>query len=372
MLIDRRSFMSLAAAAAAASVIASPARATSASRKVDVFGHRGACALRPEHTLASYAKAIADGADYIEPDLVCTQDGVLVARHEDEISSTTDVAEHAEFAARKTSKMIDGKAFSGWFVSDFTLAELKTLRAKERIPDVRPDNTKYDRQFQIPTFEEIIDFTAAMAASSGRLIGLIPELKNSTFFASIGLPLEDRFLAVLDAHEYTRRAPLEIQSFEVANLKYLRSKLGKRANVRLMQLTGDPRECPADIVAAGGKQTFGELTSAAGLKQMAAYADVAAPPAAVLIPRDASGHLGKPASLIADAHAAGLLVHTWTFRPENRFLAADFRNKAGDNVRNPAGSIAEIRRYIEAGIDGFFTDDPALGRVAVDMPQGSG
>lgn len=364
MKLDRRTF--LAAGVGAAIVAGLPKKSSAASsRRIEVFGHRGACALRPEHTLASYAKAIADGADYIEPDLVSTKDGVLVARHEDEIGTTTDVAARPEFASRCTSKTIDGEKFTGWFVSDFTLAELKTLRAKERIPDVRAANTAYDGQFQVPTFEEIIEFVAAQSATIGRVVGIIPELKNSTFFKSIGLPLEDRFLAVLDGHEYTRRAPLEIQSFEVGNLRYLREKLGHRDNIRIMQLTGDPRKSPADVVAAGGRTSWAEITSGAGLRGVAEYADVVAPNVQVLIPRDADGRLGQPTSVIRDAHAAGLLVHTWTFRPENRFLPREFRNDAGDNARNVEGSIKEIRRYLEAGIDGFFTDDPAVGRMAL-------
>lgn len=367
MLLRRRTF--IAATAGAATIASLPTESIAVSTptpyRAEVFGHRGACALRPEHTLASYAKAIADGADYVEPDLVCTKDGVLVARHEDEISTTTDVAARAEFASRRTSKVIDGATFTGWFVSDFTLAELKTLRAKERIPDVRAANTAFDGQFQVPTFEEIIDFVAAQSATSGKVVGIIPELKNSTFFKSIGLPLEDRFLAILETHEYTRRAPVEIQSFEIVNLKYLRGKLGKRANIRIMQLTGDPHKSPADVVAARGKAQWADITSAAGLKEVAKYADVVAPNVQVLIPRDADGNLCQPTSVIRDAHAAGLLVHTWTFRPENRFLPKEFRSGAGDNARNAEGSIKEIRRYLDAGIDGFFTDDPAVGRAAL-------
>jgi len=364
MRFDRRTFLAATAGAAAIAGLPNETRAAPTHR-AEVFGHRGACALRPEHTLASYAKAIADGADYVEPDLVCTKDGVLVARHEDEISTTTDVASRAEFAARRTTKVVDGETFTGWFVSDFTLTELKVLRAKERIPEVRVTNTTYDGQFQVPTFEEIIEFVAAQSATIGRTVGIIPELKNSTFLKSLGLPLEDRFLAILNGHEYTRRAPIEIQSFEVANLKYLHEKLGKRDNIRIMQLTGDPRKSPADVVAAGGKMLWAEITSAAGLKQVAEYADVVAPNVQVLIPRDAAGHLGQPTPVIRDAHAAGLLVHTWTFRPENRFLPKEFRSEAGDNARNVEGSIKEIRRYLDAGIDGFFTDDPAVGRAAL-------
>lgn len=330
-----------------------------------VFGHRGASALRPEHTLGSYAKAIADGADYIEPDLCSTKDGVLVARHEAFLSETTDVASHPEFASRKTRKTIDGETHEGWFVDDFTLAELKTLRAVERLPQFRPGSVQYNGMFQVLTFEEIIDFTAAEAAARGRIIGLVPELKHSTYFASVGLPLEDRFLSILAAHDYTRRNPVEIQSFEVANLKYMRGKLGQRANLRLMQLVIAENVRPMDVAKAGGTLTFAQMCTPAGLRDIAQYADVVAPPTRSLIPLKKDGSLDQPSSLVDDAHKAGLRVEPWTFRPENHFLAADFRNNAGDAARNEAGSIAEIKRYIATGLDGFFTDDPALGRAAL-------
>ncbi|TVV73854.1 glycerophosphodiester phosphodiesterase [Sphingomonas solaris] len=327
-----------------------------------VFAHRGASALRPEHTLAAYAKAIADGADYIEPDLVATKDGVLVARHENDITGTTDVARRPDFAARRTRKTIDGEALTGWFTEDFTLAELKTLRAVERLGAVRPESARYDGQFQIVSFDEIVDFVAAEAAARGRTIGLVPELKHSTYFAGIGLPLEDRFVAMLAAHDYTRRAPVEVQSFEVAPLRALRRRIGRPGNVRLMQLIGDPAMRPAD----GGAASYGAMTTPAGLRGIATYADVVAPATRGVIPLGPDGRLAAPTHLVADAHAAGLLVRVWTFRPENRFLAADFHDGAGENARNPAGSIAEIRRYLATGLDGFFTDDPALGRAAVD------
>lgn len=332
-----------------------------------VFGHRGASALRPEHTLASYAKAIADGADYVEPDLCSTKDGVLVARHEAFLSETTDIASHPEFAGRKTRKTIDGETHEGWFVDDFTLAELKTLRAVERIAQFRPGSAQYNGMFQVLTFEEIIDFVAAESAARGRIIGLVPELKHSTYFASVGLPLEDRFLAILGAHDYTRRNPVEIQSFEVANLKYLRGKLGRRANLRLMQLVIGENVRPMDVATAGGTLTFAQMCTPAGLKDIAQYADVVAPPTRSVIPLKKDGSLDAPSSLVEDAHKAGLRVEPWTFRPENHFLAADFRNSAGDAARNEAGSIAEIKRYIATGIDGFFTDDPALGRAAIGV-----
>ncbi|HEX7852900.1 MAG TPA: glycerophosphodiester phosphodiesterase [Sphingobium sp.] len=331
-----------------------------------VFAHRGCSALRPEHTLGSYAKAIADGADYIEPDLVITKDGVLVVRHENNIAETTNVAGRPEFAGRKTTKTIDGEQLTGWFTEDFTLAELKTLRAIERLGAVRPESQRYDGHFQLLTLDEVIDFTAAESAARGRVIGIVPELKHSTYFTKVGLPLEDRFLAVLAAHDYTVKNPVEIQSFETANLRYLRGKIGRPANVRLMQLVGDPGMVPPDVAAAGGATTYGEIMSPKGLKALAAHADVLAPQVRAVIPLDASGRLGQPTSIVKDAHDAGLLIRIWTFRPENRFLAADFRNDAGDNARNEAGSIAEMRRYIATGIDGFFSDDPGLGRRALD------
>ncbi len=374
--MDRRTLLAAVTAAvalpsqplrAAAAAAVQPARA---ARRVEVMGHRGCSALRPEHTLASYARAVFDGADFIEPDLVCTRDGVLVVRHENEIGATTDIAQRPEFAGRRKTLTIDGQQETGWFASDLTLAELKTLRARERIPQVRPDSALFDGRFQVLTFDEVIDFAAALSATLGRDIGLIPELKHSTFFASIGLPLEERFLQAIAAHEYTRRAPLVVQSFEVGNLKVLRERLGRPANVRLMQLTGDPRVVPADVVAAGGAGRYGDLTSAAGLRELARYVDIVAPPIPVLIPWDANGRLQAPSDIIRDAHAVGLQVNTWTFRPENQFMAVDFRNADGPNVRNVAGSVAEIRHMIEAGIDGFFTDDPAIGRLAVGQAAG--
>ena len=368
MTLNRRKFIAGAVGGAGllclapASFSAAPGPAV---RKVEVFAHRGASALRPEHTLASYARAIADGADYVEPDLVCTKDGILVARHEAELTETTDVAQRPQFAGRRTSKTIDGKTHSGWFVDDFTLAELKTLRAVERLPKVRPANAMYDGMFQIPTWDEIIDFVASESATRGRVIGLVPELKSSTYFAKVGLALEDRFLASLDAHDYTRRHPVEIQSFEVANLKYLRAKLGQRPNIRIMQLVADANVKPSDVEAAGGTLTFAQMITPDGLREIARYADVVAPPVRAIIPLQADGRLGTPTALVANAHQAGLLVHIWTFRPENRFLAADFRDGNGENARNEAGSVAEMRRYIAEGIDGFFSDDPGLGRIAV-------
>lgn len=339
--------------------------------KVLVIGHRGASALRPEHTLASYGKAIADGADFIEPDLVMTKDGVMVARHENEISGTTDVASHPEFASRKTTKTIDGKAVTGWFTEDFTLAELKTLRARERLSELR--STQYDGEFQIPTLDEIIDFVAAESAVVGHPVGIIPEIKHGTYFQKLGLPMEDRLLATVAAHSYTRTAPVEIQSFEVANLKYLHAKLGgaqarqQHPNIRLLQLLEDNAKAqPYDVEAAGGKLTYGEMMTPAGLHEIASYADAIGPSTRSIIPLLADGSLGKPAALVHDAHAAGLELHPYTFRPENKFIAKNFWHGTDPKTFNEAGSVAEIRAYLDAGIDAFFTDDPAIGREALD------
>lgn len=333
--------------------------------KVWLLAHRGASALRPEHTLAAYALAIADGADYVEPDLVSTRDGFLVARHENNIAETTDVARHPEFAARRTTKRIDGQSVTGWFTEDFTLAELKTLRARERLPALR--GTRYDGQFQIPTFDEIIDFVAAESSTRGRVIGIIPEIKHSTWFRQQGLPMEDKVLRTLQAHAYTRTAPIEIQSFEIGNLKYLHARLRDLPlHVRLLQLLGESGERPGDVLAAGGHLTYAEMERPAGLAEIARYADAIGPATRQIIPLRDDGRLGTPTSLVADAHRAGLDVHVYTFRPENVFLARNFWQGTSPQARSPQGSIAEIRRYLATGIDGFFTDDPALGRVALD------
>lgn len=366
MTLDRRRLITAVAATATVAGLG-PTRAAAAERpsRPLVFGHRGASALRPEHTLGSYAKAIEDGADFVEPDLVSTRDGVLVVRHENDISGTTDVAEHPEFAARKTTKTVDGEKITGWFSEDFTFAELKTLRAVERLPQVRPGSAAYDGHFQIVSLEEMIDFVAAEAAARGRVIGIVPEFKHSTYFTAIGLAPEDKALAVLASHPYTRTAPVVLQSFEVANLKALRPKIPRGGNIKLMQLTGAPQEAPGDVMAARGGMTYGQMTTPAGFKEMATYADIFAPPTRAVIPLGPDERLTRPTGVVQAAHAAGLLVAPWTFRPENQFLAADFSNGAGPNARNPEGSLAEIRRYLAEGLDGFFTDDPAIGRLAV-------
>lgn len=311
-----------------------------------VIAHRGASADRPEHTLAAYRLAIEQGADVIEPDLVATKDGHLVARHENEISGTTDVADRPEFAGRRTTKMIDGQKFEGWFTEDFTLAELRTLRAKERLPQLRPGNTAYDGQEGIPTLQEILDLVRAEEARTGRRIGLYPETKHPGHFRSIGLPLEEALLAALARAGYREKSdPVFIQSFEMGNLEAIRP----RTRLRLIQLIaseGGPPDRPGT--------SHVDLLKPEGLKQIARYADGIGVEKPLVIPRDAAGDLAGPTSLVKDAHAAGLAVHVWTFRPENYFLPAGARS--GDDPRARGDAQAEIRAFLQAGIDGLFSD----------------
>jgi len=316
-----------------------------------VIAHRGASGLRPEHTLASYDLAIDAGADFIEPDLVPTKDGHLVARHENNIADTTDVAAHPEYASRRTTKTIDGAKTTGWFTEDFTLAELKTLRAKERLPQLRSANTAYDGQFAVPTLEEIIALAKRRSAETGRTIGIYPETKHPTYFASIGLPLEERLLAALRAAGWDRAdAPVFIQSFEVANLKALHG----RTKVRLIQLM-DERGAPAD----GAAESYAVMATPPGLREIAAYAFGIGPNKSMVRAGDA-----VPTSLVADAHAAGLAVHPWTFRAENFFLPPSLRTGIDPRAHGQLGE--EIARHLELGVDGFFTDFPHDGVAARD------
>jgi glycerophosphoryl diester phosphodiesterase len=316
-----------------------------------VIGHRGASGYRPEHTLAAYTLAIDMGADYIEPDLVSTKDHVLVARHENDITATTDVAAHPEFADRRTTKTIDGVSITGWFTEDFTLAELKTLRAKERLPDVRPANTAFDGLYQVPTFQEVIDL-----AKRAR-VGIYPETKHPTYFRSIGLPLEEPLVQALRANGYRgQNAPVFIQSFEVGNLQ----RLNRMTNVPLVQLI-DATGKPYDFVVAGDPRTYADLATPAGLAEIATYADGIGPNKNLIVPRDAQNRLTSPTTLVADAHRAGLLVHPWTFRRENTFLPEDFRqgNPASPFYLQATGDFpAELRLFYKLGVDGLFSDNP--------------
>ncbi|TQN07823.1 glycerophosphoryl diester phosphodiesterase [Acidovorax temperans] len=349
-----------------------------------VIGHRGASGYRPDHTLESYKLAIDMGADFIEPDLVATKDGVLVARHEPNITGTTDVATRPEFASRKTTKNVDGVNEEGWFVSDFTLAELKTLRAVQPLSD---RDQSFNGKFQIPTFEEVLDLAKAEGTKAGRTVGVYPETKHPTYHAKLGLPLEDRLLAVLSKYGYTTKAsPVIVQSFEVSNLKYLRTK----TQVRLVQLVDAndvnadgsmdltaPYDKPYDFAVAGDSRTFASLLTPAGLKEIKTYADGIGPWKPYLIPSkqvDANKD-GKPddlngdgkiderdrvmmpaTSVVKDAHAAGLFVHAYTFRNEAKRLASDFK---GDPK-------AEYKLFFNLGVDGVFSDFTDTAKAARD------
>jgi glycerophosphoryl diester phosphodiesterase len=331
-----------------------------------IYGHRGAAGYRPEHTLASYRTGARLGADYIEPDLVSTKDHVLVARHEPAIGATTDVADHPEFASRRTTKVIDGITFANdWFTEDFTLAELKTLRAKERLPDIRQHNTIWNGRYTIPTFQEVIDLRDQLSRELGRKIGIVPELKHSTYFRSIGLPLEEPFLQTLRRnHIDNRDGKVTVQSFEVSNLKQLNKQL---PGVPLVQLLDAKTLKPGDVLAAGGSLTYGQMATPAGLRDIARYADVASPSKDYIVPRDATGRSLAPTSFITDAHAAGLVVHPYTFRNENQFLPAELRkgDPADPNFPNLYGdAFAEDEQFFKLGVDGIFTDNADTGVAA--------
>ncbi|WP_125774150.1 esterase-like activity of phytase family protein [Antribacter gilvus] len=326
---------------------------------VTVVGHRGASGYRPEHTLAAYETAILQCADYIEPDLVATKDGVLVARHENEIGGTTNVASKPEFASRRTTKTIDGAGITGWFTEDFTLAELRTLRAKERIPGTRPQNTAFDGLYQVPTLDEVIDLARNSRTCDGAPVGVYPETKHPSYFDSIGLSLEEPLVATLRANGLDRAgAPVIVQSFEVGNLV----ELNELTDVPLAQLISNSG-APYDLAAAGDPRTYRDLATPAGLAEIATYADGIGTEKSVLIPRRADGTLGTPTPVIADAHAAGLEVHGWTFRRENQFMPVDYRSSTDPNATGDL--VREIQTYLDAGMDGFFTDNPDLGDAAV-------
>jgi glycerophosphoryl diester phosphodiesterase len=325
---------------------------TRPARTITVLAHRGASGYRPEHTLAAYELAIRLGADCIEPDLVSTKDGVLVARHENEISGTTDVADHPEFMRRKTTKLIDGIPVSGWFTEDFTLGELKTLRAKERLPSVRASNTRYDGRYQIATFDEVLALAKREGRAHGRTIGVVPEVKHPTYFRSIGLPLEQPLLSSLRrAGLDSPRSKVVIQSFETSALR----RLARMTRVPLVQLTA-ATGAPYDLVCAGDPRTYADLMTPAGLREIATYADWLGPEKSSVIPRDAHDFLASPSPVVADAHSAGLKVVVYTFRDENRFLPADFRDGTDPNAKGDA--FGELERFFHAGVDAVFADHP--------------
>jgi glycerophosphoryl diester phosphodiesterase len=327
-------------------------------RRPLVFGHRGASGYRPEHTLASYELAIRLGADYVEPDLVSTKDGVLVARHENEIGGTTDVADHPEFASRRTTKTIDGVAITGWFTEDFTLAELKTLRAKERIPATRPGNTRYDGRFEVPTLVEVIKLVRTWEKRLGTKIGIAPETKHPTYFDSIGLSLEEPLLRTL--HRFgldKKKSKVVIQSFEVTNLE----ELNYETDLPLVQLTGATGG-PFDLKDEG--TTYADIVSRDGLKRVARYAEWVGPDKAQVMPRNAAGATTTPSALVRDAHRAGVRVVVYTVRDENQFLPTNFRVGTDPNAKGDV--LGELDQLFDAGVDGVFCDFPDSGVNARD------
>ncbi|MEO5661652.1 MAG: glycerophosphodiester phosphodiesterase [Nocardioides sp.] len=337
----------VAAMAAAITLTTVPANAQPTDDPI-VIGHRGASGYRPEHTLASYRLAIELGADYIEPDVVSTKDGVLVARHENEIGGTTDVAAHPEFAARRTTKVIDGTTITGWFTEDFTYAELSTLRAKERLPLVRPDNTAYDGQFQIPTLDEVLD----LAVQEG--VGVYPETKHPSYFDSIGLSLEEPLVAALEAHDLDdKKDDVIVQSFEVGNLQ----DLDRMTKVDLAQLV-DGSKGPADLPGV----TYASMVTAAGLKAISRYADGVGAHKDWVLPRT-NGATTVSSNVVRDAHKVNLVVHVWTLRRENQFMATNFR--VGTDPNAPGDLFAETQAFLDAGVDGVFSDNPDIAAAAL-------
>ena len=331
--------------AALALLMATPALADPMIIAPKIIAHRGASGERPEHTRAAYELAIEQGADVIEPDLVMTRDGVLVVRHENEIGGTTDVADHPEFAARRSTKQVDGQSFTGWFTEDFTLAELRTLRARERLPELRPANTAWDGQEPILTFEEVLIIARDASARTGRTIGVAPELKHPSYFASIGLPMEDALIAALTAHGLTGAdAPVLIQCFEVGPLQ----RLAARIDAPLLQLIaaeGGPADRP-DL-------TYAAMTTPDGLVAVASYARWIGADLALIEPTP-----GAPSSLIADAHTAGLKVAGWTFRAENAFLPME--DRIGQDPTAHGDLRRRVDRFIGYGLDALFMDHPGL------------
>lgn len=370
--MDRRSFTALlgVSAAAATTLPLSTAEASTSRGKPGrpgrphrpetpyVVGHRGASGYRPEHTLASYELAARMGADFIEPDLVITKDGHLVCRHEPEIGGTTDVAQHPEFASRKTTKSLDGKDTTGWFAEDFTLAELRTLRAVERIPDERQNNTIYDGLWPVPTFEEALKLRERLSKELGREIGIYPETKHPTYFREMRKPLEEKLVPLLRRYGLNRRnAPVRVQSFELKNLLMMRDKMRvKSPLVFLTSAKGGP---------FGDDRTYAELLEPSGMATYADKIDGLGPDWALVIPKKADGTLGSPTDLVKNAHALGLEVCPYTVRAENTFLPTDYRT--GDDPADYGRVLDLFAKLYATGIDGIFSDNPDIALVARDQ-----
>ncbi len=334
-----------------------PPRARESSLVVTpaVVAHRGASGHRPEHTLEAYRTAIRMGVDDIELDVVATRDGVLVARHENEISGTTDVADHKRFADRRTTKMVDGEILTGWFTEDFTLAELKRLTARERLPRLRAANTAYDGSESVPTLTEVLAMVQVESVRRGSGVGVMVELKHAAYFDSIGVPLDRPLLADLAHHGLDHpRSRVSIMAFETTILR----RLATECRLPLIQLIGARRERPADLVAAGDGRAYGDLVTPEGLAWIDEYADGLGVTKGLVLPRDTTGRTGRPSSLVRDAHRQWLTVHVWTLRAENTYLPANFRGPG--RPRDHGDLAAEAAAHLAAGVDGLITDHPDL------------
>jgi glycerophosphoryl diester phosphodiesterase len=325
-----------------------------------IIGHRGASGYRPEHTFGSYQLALDLGADIVEAgDLVPTKDGHIVCRHEPEIGGTTDVADHPEFASRKATKVLDGVSVTGWFTEDFTLAELKRLRAIERIPANRPHNTLYDGRWEIPTFEEVLRWQDEQTRKRGKQVWIYPETKHPTYFRALGLGLEERVAKLLRKHgKDGKNSPVILQSFEPTSIQRLNRLVGNP----LVVLLSAANTRPWDFVTTGDPRTVADLIKPAGLKEIASYAQGIGPTLDLVIPKDAAGALTSPTTLVADAHKAGLILHPYTMRNENPFLPANFRK--GTDVDAYGDAFGAYRTYFATGIDGVFTDNADTGVLA--------
>ncbi|MFD3490812.1 glycerophosphodiester phosphodiesterase [Streptomyces sp. NPDC058690] len=324
-----------------------------------VIGHRGTSGYRPEHTLGSYQLALDMGAHIIEQDLVPTKDGHLVCRHENDITATTDVSAHPEFASRRTTKTVDGVSLTGWFTEDFTLAELKTLRAKERIPGNRQKNTLYDGRWEVPTFEEVLQWADREGRRRGKQVWLYVETKHPTYFRGLGLGLEEPLAKLLRRYDrHRKQSPLILQSFEPTSIQRL-SKLVATPRVVLLSGAGSK---PWDFVATGDPRTTDDLVKPSGLTWLASFAQGIGPTLDLIIPKDASGRLTTPTTLVKDAHAQGLILHPYTMRNENTFLPADFRRGTDPNAYGDA--FGAFQAYFATGIDGIFSDNPDTALLA--------
>lgn len=321
-----------------------------------VIAHRGASGYRPEHTLPAYELAARLGADGIEADLVMTGDGVVICRHENELSRTTDVATRPEFAARRTTRVVDGQERCGWFSEDFTLAEIKTLWASERLPRLRQANTVYERRLRVPTFAELLALRRSLSQELSRIVGISPELKHAAYFRARGLDLEEAVAGELrDARLDAPNAPVFVQTFELTSLIRLREDVGLRTPLLLLtQREGGP----TDLAGTADERTYADLVTPRALRLIATWVSGIGPSKDQVIARRPDGTLGGPTSLVRNAHEHGLRVHVWTFRAENAFLPTDLRTS-----RMPqefGDGLGELAVFARAGVDALITDHPDL------------